>query len=65
MRNEEIKNCPFCGGEPIVTVMNVGDRMNAQYRCRKCGVTTVPSKLYDKYDAAVAEARKIWNRRLE
>lgn len=66
MRNEELKRCPFCGGEADVIVMRVtGDRMIAQYRCRKCGASTVPSKSYDKYDAAVAEARDIWNRRVE
>lgn len=66
MRDEEIKKCPFCGGEATVTVMRVvGESLNARYWCKKCKASARPSKLNKDHDAAVAEARNIWNRRME
>ena len=66
MRDEELKKCPFCGGEATVTVMRVvGELLNAQYHCKKCKASARPSKLNKDHDLVVAEARETWNRRVE
>lgn len=65
MRNEELKKCPFCGGEASLIVKDVVGKYMAQYHCKGCVAMARPSKLYEKYDAAVAEARDIWNRRVD
>lgn len=52
MNNEELKPCPFCGGEAEI-VMSGGDR---RVECKKCGARS------DWYDTE-AEAIAAWNRR--
>lgn len=51
--NEELKPCPFCGGEAEI-VMSGGDR---RVDCKKCGARS------DWYDTE-AEAIAAWNRRV-
>lgn len=53
MNNEELKPCPFCGGEAEI-VMSGGDR---RVDCKKCGARS------DWYDTE-AEAIAAWNRRV-
>lgn len=52
MNNEELKTCPFCGGEAEI-VISGGDR---RVDCKKCGARS------DWYDTE-AEAIAAWNRR--
>lgn len=52
----DLKPCPFCGGEPIVTLMYGSGRCIAQ--CKKCKCRT------DYYDTA-RQAVDAWNKRME
>lgn len=53
---EQLKPCPFCGGEGVL----VKDRTYTYWiRCRKCGVR----QPYTKYNAPY-EAIEAWNRRV-
>lgn len=52
---EDLKKCPFCGGEAKVEKRNYG----YQVRCQKCGARGKYSK--DSRDESIEK----WNRRIE
>ena len=66
-KSEELRLCPFCGGEAELytgyQIARTGEYL-ANVRCGKCGIT-VPVKVSLDYDEAKAEAIEAWNRRAE
>jgi len=56
----ELKHCPFCGGEPSLSLGQIGiDIVIAYYiECIDCASSTDM-----KYD--LAEAIKLWNKRVD
>jgi len=66
MTSNELKACPFCGGE--ATISNHGsmyqpDIMRARVRCKQCGIEgEEKQKCYDD-DRHIAEAIAAWNTR--
>ena len=65
MRDEELKKCPFCGGEASLTVKVAIDYYNAQYHCKGCRAEAQASYLNKNRDSAIEEAKAFWNRRVE
>ena len=65
--SEELRLCPFCGGEAELytgyQIARTGEYL-ANVRCRKCGIT-VPVKVSLVQAEAEAEAIEAWNRRSE
>ena len=59
-RMEELKKCPFCGGEASLKVNHgFGEEViSAFVYCEECGVAT-------RNCALEATARGMWNRRVE
>lgn len=53
--NEQLKPCPFCGGETILKV-NLGFVISAFVYCEECGVNTRSYTLE-------RTANEAWNRR--
>lgn len=53
---DELKPCPFCGGEADL-IMGANWY---QVGCRKCDITTATMPMYDNVDRAVA----LWNTRI-
>ena len=57
---EDLKKCPFCGGEAILGVYHGFNKeiIFAYIHCRECGVNT-------RSCALEITAREAWNRRVE
>ena len=70
----ELKNCPFCGGKPILYTSHISKYPFSVVACTDCSVTTTK---YEKdhtwlgctykeaADLSKVEARTAWNRRAE
>lgn len=50
---EELKSCPFCGGEAEVNTYFscVYERIYGEVKCKNCGTTKRGKKTFDTYDA--------------
>ena len=59
--NNDLKNCPFCGGKPVVVECNAdleGENFKGfAISCELCGITTPASDNEE-------EIKKNWNRRI-
>lgn len=57
---EELKKCPFCGGEAMLKINYGFDEkvISSFVYCEECGVAT-------RRCASEATARGMWNRRVE
>lgn len=55
---EELKKCPFCGGEAVHIKLFENKRQDCFYRCSKCGYET---KAYTSKQNAI----NAWNMRVE
>ena len=57
---EELKKCPFCGGEGILKVNHGFNKevVSAFVYCGECGVNTLSYALEKT-------AKEVWNRRVE
>jgi ribosomal protein L37AE/L43A len=47
--NQELKPCPFCGGEPLYELNSEDDKIIV---CQKCGAGTAPSVWNTRYNEA-------------
>lgn len=58
MDNEELKRCPFCGGEAALVDLTEYDYYRFQVVCQKCGVSTLREHIKSIVIA-------YWNRRAD
>lgn len=64
---EKLKNCPFCGGEPIATVEPFAPgfpTLASLVICRSCGASTRKIAASTQY-CSDDKAAKAWNLRAE
>ena len=60
--DENIKPCPFCGGDAyVVRYSNDKTMLMSEVRCVRCGVRTGQRLCWDGYEPAV----EVWNRRCD
>ena len=67
----ELKRCPFCGGEATIERLRNGNKEYIYVKCKKCeSASTVFSAPVGRInprakmdDSAFAKARNAWNRR--
>lgn len=59
--NDELKPCPFCGGEPIMVKTQ---KCGRYVMCLTCEVQTVEYET-DYIGSAYDKARSVWNSRAE
>ena len=66
---EELKTCPFCGGEAYARFDTGGKTLQgyASVECKKCGAVPYVHKVYGGLprETAVAGVIKEWNRRAD
>jgi Lar family restriction alleviation protein len=61
----EIRPCPFCGGEPIVSQnpYDFAPRVGSHVACRECGIRT-PEVCRQTGDDAARAGIELWNKRV-
>ena len=60
MSKIELKNCPFCGGEPLLRekyAVGVANKKNYKYECHHCKAT------FANWYRSITGAAEAWNRR--
>ena len=60
---EELKPCPFCGGEALLEEFIVRKGFEACVVCTGC-LVTMPTSTYDESEKAARKAIEAWNRRV-
>ncbi len=61
---QELKPCPFCGGEAELMTGNVRGKRYAWCECLQCGVATL-GYYNGTEDERIKQARDMWNRRAD
>ena len=61
---EELKKCPFCGGEAEIRFSNIFKPYCA-IRCKKCGASTLEYSTRGCYENVILQAIQAWNKRVE
>ena len=59
---EELKPCPFCGGEGELVIPTPWDPYQAYVRCKKCGITGPVVWMVDDEKFKTTAVKK-WNTR--
>lgn len=63
-KTEELKNCPFCGGEAeIIYILNLGNR-RVRVKCKQCFASSAVFRENPDF-CAKDKAIEAWNRRPE
>lgn len=66
MNEENLKPCPFCGGDAeFEDLGDPGEFEDWGVHCRSCRIVMLPPGPEDGCISTRAEAAKAWNRRLE
>lgn len=62
--NDELKLCPFCGGEAVLKIKSFDIFNNAAFvECKKCHARTDMIEASLHY-TAIDRAKRFWNRRV-
>nr|DAV54163.1 MAG TPA: restriction alleviation protein [Caudoviricetes sp.] len=59
---DELKPCPFCGGEALLEPYRARKGYEASIQCNQC-LCSMSTITYDEEETAIEDIVKAWNRR--
>ena len=62
--SQTLRECPFCGGEPLLEVDLVRKGFEARVTCCTC-LVAMPTITYETEREAIESATNAWNRRVQ
>lgn len=62
-RMDELKPCPFCGGEALLEPYRARKGYEASIQCNQC-LCSMSTITYDEEETAIEDIVKAWNRRV-